>query len=379
MDVPAVYLGVLRVLRQFEGHRPNDPAFVAALQVVQVQTRSSVNLSRDDERNLIRNSGQYWKALDLLDTTQPIQLTAFGRRLADGLITKDEFAAATIKTLELPNVRIEQNPAHWGRLRIRPLALILEIMQGLAAAYGPGEASLTLDELVTVVIPLAGTSAPLREYVESLRAIRDHVLNLTNWPNCAPEANDQRMAREFLLFLYYYGVVSRTGATRADERYYLLESELATVQGFNQVPVASNAPDAALDALRGANAAELVPREKITAMVKARPQQARFRRDVLAASGRQCAITGEHLADVLEAAHLIPVERNGTDVVGNGICLRADVHRLFDAGHIRLRRDGVLQLSEQLQGSVTYRSLPRQVVLPRYLSLDCVDWRWNYE
>jgi hypothetical protein len=379
LDVPAVYLGVLRVLRQFEGRRPNDPAFVEALRVVQEQTNSSVNLSRNDDRNLIRNSGQYWKALGLLAETQPIQLTAFGRRVADGLITRDEFAAATIKTLQLPNRRIDGNAGQWGALVIRPLSLILEIMQGLATAYGPGEAFLSVAELVTIVIPLAGTAAPLHEHLESLHAFRANALNLTRWPNCTPESNDRRMAREFLLFLYLYGVVRQTGITNADERYYLVESELATVQGFNEVAVATTAPDTALDTLRGANAAELVPRAMITAQIKARPQQARFRRDVLAACGSQCAITGERLPDVLEAAHLIPVESNGTDAVGNGICLRADIHRLFDAGHIRLRRDGTLQFSEQIAGSTTYQGLPRRIALLPYISMECVDWRFNYE
>jgi hypothetical protein len=379
LDVPAVYLGVLRTLRQFEGHKPNDAGFVAALAVVEAQTRSTVDLSRNDDRNLIRNSGQYWKALGLLEETQPIQLTPFGRRVADGLITRDEFAAATIKTLELPNARIDSQAAQWRGLRIRPLALLLEIMQGLAVAHGGDQGSLTEAELVNVVIPLAGTVAPMAEYTDSLRAYRDGRLDLTNWPDCAPAANDRRMAREFLLFLYHYGVVSRTGVTRAEERYYLVESELSTVQGFNEIVVATTVPATALTLLRGANAAELVPREVITAKIKARPQQPRFRREVLAASGHCCLITGERMPEVLEAAHLIPIESDGTDNVGNGICLRADIHRLFDAGHIRIRADGRLQLSEQMANSTTYAMLPVRIALPAHVAAECINWRWNYE
>jgi hypothetical protein len=379
LNRPEIYLGVLRALRRFEGSYPTDPGLLDALDVVAKETKSPVDLRRKKpERNLLRYFGQYWKALDLLAETQPIQLTDFGRRVADGGVTRDEFAAATIKSLELPNIRTEANPAQWGALRIRPLSLILEIMQNLAAVFGLKEGFLTRDELVRVVIPLAGSLAPMPEYVQSLREYRDGTLDLNGWPNCAPESNDPRMAREFLLFLHYYGITTIVGKSRATQRFLLEEPALATVENFNAIQINASAPDAALQALRNVSAAEIVPREIITAKIRARPQQARFRKDVLSVWGC-CAITGEKLQDALEAAHLIPVEEGGQDTVGNGIMLRADIHRLFDAGHIRIKKDGTIHLSEQMAASATYSALPQQVNLPAHISAQCIEWRWRYE
>ena len=62
----------------------------------------------------------------------------------------------------------------------------------------------------------------------------------------------------------------------------------------------------------------------------ARPGQSEFRRALIARDG-VCALTGFSVLRTLEAAHVVPVKTNGSDAVGNGILLRADIHRLFDA------------------------------------------------
>ena len=99
------------------------------------------------------------KALGLLhDTRRGVVLTEFGRRLADGGITQDEFAATVVKTLQLPNVRIERDTREWKRARlvIKPLSLVLDILDGLYRLNGPNGGYLTLPELVGIIIPLAG-------------------------------------------------------------------------------------------------------------------------------------------------------------------------------------------------------------------------------
>ncbi len=42
-------------------------------------------------------------------------------------------------------------------------------------------------------------------------------------------------------------------------------------------------------------------------------------------------------------AHIIPVGHGGTDAVGNGLCMRVDIHRLFDNGKIRIAPDGEVE------------------------------------
>ena len=61
-------------------------------------------------------------------------------------------------------------------------------------------------------------------------------------------------------------------------------------------------------------------------------REASFRRIILACDGYRCVLTGEATISALEAAHLIPAANGENDVPSNGITLRADLHRLFDAG-----------------------------------------------
>jgi hypothetical protein len=65
--------------------------------------------------------------------------------------------------------------------------------------------------------------------------------------------------------------------------------------------------------------------------VKQRPKQSAFR-DALFQLDKQCVLTGETCRQALQAAHLVPVQKNGQEQIENGILLRADLHALFDAG-----------------------------------------------
>ncbi|MEE8455696.1 MAG: HNH endonuclease signature motif containing protein [Limibaculum sp.] len=72
-------------------------------------------------------------------------------------------------------------------------------------------------------------------------------------------------------------------------------------------------------------------RERRIAEILSRPEQSRFREAVLQAYNFRCAVTGNSALPALEAAHIRPVRENGSDLSKNGIALRADLHRLFDA------------------------------------------------
>lgn len=73
-------------------------------------------------------------------------------------------------------------------------------------------------------------------------------------------------------------------------------------------------------------------RVRTLASVLARPEQGRFRSDLMAAHGGACLVSGCRVPAALEAAHIVPVADGGSDRVANGVLLRADLHRLFDAG-----------------------------------------------
>ena len=63
-----------------------------------------------------------------------------------------------------------------------------------------------------------------------------------------------------------------------------------------------------------------------------RPEQQRFRQGIVNRDGLGCAVTGCTTSAVLDAAHIIGHAVKGSDDPANGVILRADVHRLFDAG-----------------------------------------------
>lgn len=65
-----------------------------------------------------------------------------------------------------------------------------------------------------------------------------------------------------------------------------------------------------------------------------REGQDSFRTAVLDAYGNRCAVTGTAAPQVLEAAHIAPYRGPRFNVVPNGVCLRADIHLLFDRGAI---------------------------------------------
>ncbi|MBD3818692.1 MAG: HNH endonuclease [Brevundimonas diminuta] len=89
-------------------------------------------------------------------------------------------------------------------------------------------------------------------------------------------------------------------------------------------------------------------RRKIWGQVKRRQGQPAFRRHLLAAYGGQCAITDCSVEALLEAAHILPYRGKETNVVQNGLLLRADIHTLFDLGLIAVGRDRRVLVSERL-------------------------------
>lgn len=93
--------------------------------------------------------------------------------------------------------------------------------------------------------------------------------------------------------------------------------------------------------------------------------QAQFRKEVLKKYNYTCAITGETCIDVLEAAHVQPYINERSNNLTNGICLRSDVHILFDCGLITVLQDYTIKTSNELKGT-NYMSLEgKKLRLPK--------------
>jgi putative restriction endonuclease len=96
--------------------------------------------------------------------------------------------------------------------------------------------------------------------------------------------------------------------------------------------------------------------------VARRSGQPEFRKKLLKAYGRRCAITGTRAEFVLEAAHIISYKGDATDHLQNGLLLRSDIHTLFDLGLIAIdsAKMGVLvspTLKKSLYGVFANRRL----------------------
>ena len=77
------------------------------------------------------------------------------------------------------------------------------------------------------------------------------------------------------------------------------------------------------------------PRGRIQVDQIHRPLQALLRK-LLLSSQKRCVISGCGIEDCLEAAHILPVKNGGIEVQDNMLLLRADLHKLYDAGLISI-------------------------------------------
>lgn len=102
-------------------------------------------------------------------------------------------------------------------------------------------------------------------------------------------------------------------------------------------------------------------------MVRVRPNQQRFRLSVLKRYGPACAVCHVTALELLTAAHIVAVEKDGSDDPRNGLVLCWNHHRAFD-----LNLFGITPASEVVPGEdyslddlgITERSLAGMAALP---------------
>lgn len=385
LNNPLRFLGVLRAMYRHQGELKSTNAIFPDLERIQRETNKmtgeKVTLARTGERNLFRNSDRYWKAVGLLHPeSRTIDLTPFGKKVAEGKITQTEFAITVIKTLTLPNINIENDISEWrkAKLEIKPLDLILEIIKSLHKNFGETEAYLTPFELQKIIIPLAGDKAKMSDYLEAIEAFRKNKLNVSLFPDCAPGANDKRMVREFLLFLSHYGFCQMIkGENNATDKFFLQSAYVGEISEITTIKD-SLTIEKVVEEIRKNPVIVDAERRKIISEIFARPEQSKFRKKVLKEFNNKCFLTGENLSLVLQACHIIPFKHKGSDTVENGLCLRADLHILFDGKQIRFKPDGIVQYSEAIIKSVSYSKLPSRVKFPAFVSKEAVQWRYDY-
>jgi len=378
---PVVLLGVLFRMAKLEGkYKYSSDEFAKELISLSKDlegTGVNVDLSRRiGKRNLIRNSGQYWKALNLIpgdNHSGTIQLTEFGRNVANHIVSQTEFSARSIMDFKLPNsnIQLPEECMKWKKagLEIYPLKLILSIVGLLGNGdVNSSEAYITPEELTKIIIPLSGTpNRKVISYVEYIRAYRSKELDISNFPDCCRGANDFRIAREFLLFLANYGYLNKNDVKdRASEKYfynYAIDREIQYILNAQD--------DSRFDSI-------ISDTERKKVYSQHRPNQAKFRKEVLSACKR-CVVTNVDMPEVLEAAHIKPHKYNGEEILSNGFLMRLDIHYLFDLGHIRISVDGDVSVSDKVR--LAYgASIPPRIFIPDYVNKEFIRWRWdNYD
>ncbi|MDI9598500.1 MAG: hypothetical protein QM323_03235 [Acidobacteriota bacterium] len=107
-------------------------------------------------------------------------------------------------------------------------------------------------------------------------------------------------------------------------------------------------------------------------LVRPRLGQSTFRLAVTGAYGA-CAVSGEHTLPPLEATYMRPYAEGGAHVLPNGLLLRADIQRLYDAGYVTVTPDHRLRVSRDLveefhNGCEYERFAGRTITVPNALT-----------
>lgn len=111
-------------------------------------------------------------------------------------------------------------------------------------------------------------------------------------------------------------------------------------------------------------------RKKVIGQVLRRRGQPTFRRKLLFAYDRRCAICECDAEEVLEAAHIVPYRGVETNDVRNGLLMRADLHTLFDLGLIAVDSESMSVLLNSRLRTSSYGELEgRKLRLPKDPSL----------
>lgn len=387
---PAVLLGLVNRMAKIEdGHtKYSSEKFSKVLCDLDKDIVTTVNLSsRNGERNLMRNSSQYWKVFGLIPQNSHgiITLTPLAREIAEGKVNQFDFAASMIVTFTLPNkVSYTENQIwQWKEndLTIHPFKLILSIIRELAKT-GSENGWMDNQELYTIVVPMAGDKRSFKEIASLILKYRQNPSIVTGWPNCVPRSNDKRFCGEYLRFLANFGYLEKGEDTSADRdtlKYKYINELDYEIEELINGTWSENSKNL-IQMIQKSDIASVVSMSSISRS-NSRPGQQRFRHDLLEYI-KKCPITGVDLPNVLQAAHIKPHAYGGPESIDNGFPLRADIHCLFDAGLLNIKPtdNGRICQIELTDSEVinNYRELYNKFFeVPEITNMDYIRWRYD--
>lgn len=232
INSPEILIGVLRILYKHNGQKHATKEFQDDLLELQTELETRIDLAKVDRglnKNIIENSGQYWKALGLLENSTGgiINLTRLGISIAENNISYDDFIRHLYSNFTLPNVHIESNEIiqEWrdNNIEVSPIKLIFNILFEIKRqSKSPSNWYISPEELKDIIIPLSVYSKlPMSQYVNEIFGYRSNTQPYESWPNCTPGDNDFRMVKEYLLFLSNFGYLDLIELKDKSKRYYL--------------------------------------------------------------------------------------------------------------------------------------------------------------
>lgn len=113
--------------------------------------------------------------------------------------------------------------------------------------------------------------------------------------------------------------------------------------------------------------------------VKQRAKQRRFRQEVMNSQGHACAVCDLAIPSILDAAHIVEKEKDGTDDPRNGLVLCALHHRMFDRGFFVVH-PASLEVSPLPPYTLAELRITRSDIghLPNKPHRTALDWRWEH-
>lgn len=243
INSPEILIGVLRILYKHNGQKHATQQFQDDLLELQTALDTRIDLAKVDRglnKNIIENSGQYWKALGLLENSTGgiVNLTLLGNLIAEGRTTYDEFIKHLYSNFKLPNVHIESNEIiqEWrdNNIEILPIKLIFNVLFEIKRqTKSPSNWYITPEELKDIIIPLSVYSQlPIAQYANEILGYRSNTEPYESWPDCTPGDNDFRMVKEYLLFLSNFGFLDLIELKDKSKRYYLNAKSINVLEEY---------------------------------------------------------------------------------------------------------------------------------------------------
>lgn len=121
-------------------------------------------------------------------------------------------------------------------------------------------------------------------------------------------------------------------------------------------------------------------RETVSRTSRARKRSAAFKFAVFNRyRPAECCVCGIRVVELLDAAHIVGVEYDGTDDPRNGLIFCATHHRAFDANMFAIRPTDLQLISGKRQFSLDTLGIQRTSLstLSRSPHIDALGWRWE--